>query len=136
MEITKGVKDKSKIFEQILAYQQSFETLKERFTTAPILVHFDLEGETVVEVDVSDLVVAGVLSQWRDNKLKLIVFFLKKIIPAEYNYEIYDKELLAIIRAFEEWRLELAGIDLSKLVLVLSNYRSLEYFMTTKQLNR
>jgi hypothetical protein len=53
---------------------------------------------------------------------------------AECNYEIYDKELLAIIRCFEEWRPDLKGTDL--LVQVLTDYKSLEYFMTTKRLTR
>jgi hypothetical protein len=42
--------------------------------------------------------------------LKLVVYFLKKLSPAESNYEIHDKELLAIIRAMEEWRGELIGV--------------------------
>lgn len=56
--------------------------------------------------------------------------------PVEYNYKIYDKELLTIIKAFEEWRPELAGTDLGRPIKVLSDHRSLEYFITTKQLNR
>ena len=56
--------------------------------------------------------------------------------PQECNYEIYDKELLAIVRAFEEWRPELASTDPNHPVNVLSDHRSLEYFMTTKELNR
>ena len=54
--------------------------------------------------------------------------------PAECNYEIYDKELLAIIRCFEEWRPDLEGTDLP--VQVLTDHKSLEYFMTTKRLTR
>ncbi|KKF94149.1 Retrotransposable element Tf2 155 kDa protein type 1 [Ceratocystis platani] len=53
---------------------------------------------------------------------------------AECNYEIYDKELLAIIRCFEEWRPELEGAPSP--VKVITNHRNLEYFMSTKQLNR
>ena len=51
----------------------------------------------------SDYIVARVLSQ-KNNKgvLYLVAYFSKKISSAEYNYEIYDKELLAIIRCFEE----------------------------------
>ena len=54
--------------------------------------------------------------------------------PTKYNYEIYDKELLAIIRCFEQWRpkLESSGIP----VKVLTDHKSLEYFMTTKTLTR
>jgi hypothetical protein len=83
---------------------QSFETLKQAFTTAPILRHFDYDYEIIVETDASDYVSAGVLSQYDDEGLlHPIAFFSKKHTPAECNYEIYDKELIAIIRAFEEW---------------------------------
>jgi hypothetical protein len=75
-----------------------------------------------------------VLSQYDDDGiLHPIAFFSKKHSPAEYNYEIYDKELIAIIQAFEEWRPELEGA--LYLILVLSNHKNLEYFMSTKLLN-
>jgi hypothetical protein len=62
-----------------------------------------------------------------------VTFFSKKHTPAQYNYEMYDKELMAIIRAFEEWRPELEG-GLHP-IQVLSNHKNLEYFMSTKLLN-
>jgi hypothetical protein len=49
------------------------------------------------------------------------------------NYEIYDKELLAIISTFEEWRLELE--EAVHPISVISDHKNLKYFMTTKQLN-
>ena len=52
--------------------------------------------------------------------------------PAECNYKIYDKELLAIIRCFEEWRPELEGIGLP--VKVFTSHKDLEYFMSMKKL--
>ena len=63
-----------------------------------------------------------------------MVFFSKKHSPAEINYEIYDKELMAIVRAFEEWRAELEGAAFP--IQVISDHKNLEYFMTTKQLSR
>ena len=97
--------------------------------------HFDYEREIVVETDASDFVSAGVLSQPDDaGILHPVGFFLKKHSPAECNYEIYDKELLAIVRAFEEWRPELEGAKST--IKVLTDHRNLEYFMTSKLLNR
>ena len=52
--------------------------------------------------------------------------------PAECNYEIHDKELLAIIRALEQWRAELEGLK-SKIQIYI-DHRALEYFMTKRQL--
>jgi hypothetical protein len=88
-----------------------------------------------MECDASDYVTAGVLSQKDDDGvLHPVAFFSRKMAPAECNYEIYDKELLAIIRCFEEWRPDLEGTDLP--VEVLTDHKSLEYFMTTKRLTR
>lgn len=56
------------------------------------------------------------------------------MIPAECNYEIYDKELMALLRAFEEWRLELLGIG--EPLGVKTDHKGLETFMSTKQTNR
>jgi hypothetical protein len=61
-----------------------------------------------------------------------IAYFSKTINLAEYNYLIYNKELLAIIRVFEEYRAELEG--LANPIQVYSDYKALEYFITTKNL--
>lgn len=74
------------------------------------------------------------MSQTFDGLLGPVAFFLKKMSPQECNYEIYDKELLAIVKAFEGSRPELAGLTSS--VRVMSDHRTLEYFMTTRNLNQ
>ena len=115
--------------------QQAFKNLKCAFTTAPALAHYDSKLETWVKTDASDFVVAGVLSQMHgDRVFKPVAYFSKKMTPAECNYMIYDKELLAIVKSFKTWRLELASVN--KPVKVLTDHQNLEYFMTTKQLNR
>ena len=117
--------------------QQAFEDLKRAFTTAPILAHYDSKLETWVETDASDFVVAGVLSQMHgDGVLKPVAYFSKKMTPAECNYMIYDKELLAIVKSFETWRPELTSVSEKQPVRVLTDHQNLEHFMTTKQLNR
>ncbi|KAK1911210.1 hypothetical protein P3342_011812 [Pyrenophora teres f. teres] len=99
-----------------------------------MLAHFDSDLETWLETDASDFVTAAVLSQMHGNVLRPVAFVSHKMNPAECNYEIYDKELLAIVRAFEEWRFELAGtLDPVK---VLSDHQALQTFMTNKRLNR
>lgn len=113
----------------------AFNKLKEAFVSAPILRHFDPDRKIIVETDASDYVSAAVLSQHDDDGiLHPVAFFSGKHSPAECNYEIYDKELLAIIRAFEEWRYYLEGAKFP--VTVISDHRNLEYFMTKKDLNR
>ena len=115
--------------------QQAFEELKSTFTSAPVLARFDPDRDVIVETDASDYVSAGVLSQYDDEGiLHPIAYFSKKHSPAECNYEIYDKELMAIVRAFEEWRPELQSVI--NPIRVLSDHKNLEYFTSTKLLNR
>jgi len=57
----------------------------------------------VVEIDVLNWAFSRVLSQYNNNgKLKLVIFFSVKHSTPKYNYEIYNKELLAIIKALKE----------------------------------
>ena len=115
--------------------QSAFDCLKTAFTEAPVLAPFDWEKEIILETDASDYVSAGVLSQYGDDgTLRPVAFFSKKHSITECNYEIYDKELLAIIRCFEEWRPELEGT--ASPIKVITDHRNLEYFTTTKLLNR
>ena len=100
---------------------------------APIFYHFDPSKQCFVEIDLSNYINADVLSQLDDKDvLYSVAYFSRKMAPAECNYEIYDKELLAIIRCFKEWRPELE--DTGLLVKVLTNHKGLEYFMSTKKL--
>jgi len=57
-----------------------------------------------VETDVSGHAIGGVLSQEQEEKWKLIAFLSRTMQPAKQNYEIYDKELLAIVDALTKWR--------------------------------
>ena len=78
---------------------------------------------------------ARVVSQYDDQGiLHPVAFFSKKHTPAKCNYEISDKELLAVVKAFEEWRAELQSVI--NPVQVLTDHKDLEYFTTTKLLNR
>ena len=80
--------------------------------------------------------ITDVLFQKFDNILYLIVFFSHKMLPAEINYDIYDKKLLIIIRAFKEWESELASVPTEIPTKVLSDYQNLQYFIITKKLTR
>ena len=82
--------------------QKSFEELKERFTTEPVLVTPDLDKEMRVEVDVSDFAMGGVLSmKCEDGRWRPVAYISKSLNEAKRNYEIHDKEMLAIIQYLE-----------------------------------
>ena len=113
--------------------QQAFDELKQRFISDPILATFDPDRETVLETDASNWATGGILSQYDDNgDLRPCAYFSKKNLPAECNYEIHDKELLAVIRCLEEWDAELRSV---KSFTVLTDHKNLEYFMKIRRLN-
>lgn len=95
------------------AASQAFSQLKLAFTTAPTLIHPNAELPFIVEVDASTTGVGAVLSQrvGVPPKLHPCAFFSKKLSPAEQNYDIGNRELLAIKLALEEWRHWLEGAN-------------------------
>jgi len=114
--------------------QLAFETMIAAFTTAPALCHFDHEREVMIETDVSDYVSAGVLSQMDDEGLlHPVAYFLKEHTPAECNYDIYDQELMTIIKSLEQWRPECEGAAYP--LQLVTDHKNLEYFMMKKLLN-
>jgi len=79
-------------------YTEAFKELKDQLTSSLILYYYDLDLELILKTDASNRVVAGVLSQlYLDGKWYPIAFFLKIMALAKYNYEVHDKEMLAII---------------------------------------
>ncbi|MBW0534702.1 hypothetical protein O181_074417 [Austropuccinia psidii MF-1] len=111
-----------------------FQALKEAFTSAPILSHFNPSLPTIVETDASDYALGAVLSQVNDSGKHPIAFDSCKLLPAELNYEIHDKELLGIVWALKHWRAFL--LSLSNSFEVLTDHSSLQYFMSSKVLTR
>ena len=111
----------------------AFEELKARLISASILRHYDPELQSMIETDASDGVIAGVFSQQHsDGNWYPVAYFSKTMEPAECNYGIHDKEMLAIVKSLAEWRPELQNT--AKRVQIYTDHKALEYFMTTKQL--
>uniref|UniRef100_A0A8C7X743 Gypsy retrotransposon integrase-like protein 1 n=1 Tax=Oryzias sinensis TaxID=183150 RepID=A0A8C7X743_9TELE len=115
--------------------QTAFDTLKRLFVSAPILIQPDPTMQFVVEVDASDSGVGAVLSQREEKsgKLKPCAFFSKKLTPAERNYDVGNRELLAIKLAIEEWRHWLEGAAIP--FIVWTDHRNLAYLRSAKRLN-
>uniref|UniRef100_A0A3B3HZ14 Gypsy retrotransposon integrase-like protein 1 n=1 Tax=Oryzias latipes TaxID=8090 RepID=A0A3B3HZ14_ORYLA len=115
--------------------QQAFDHLKKLFVTAPILIQPDPSRQFIVEVDASDSGVGAVLSQkeLKTGKLKPCAFFSKKLSSAEQNYDVGNRELLAIKLALEEWRHWLEGAEHP--FIVWTDHKNLAYLRTAKRLN-
>ena len=116
--------------------QSAFNSLKERITMAPILALPDNSRPFRIEADSSDFATGAVLSQQspEDNKWHPVAFLSKSLSPVERNYEIHDKEMLAIVRALEEWRHFVEGAE--HRCEIWTDHKNLQYFMTAEKLNR
>lgn len=112
--------------------EEAFQALKKIFLSAPALAQFDYDKPTRIETDSSGWCIGGTLQQLSKEGLWVpCAFFSKKNNPAECNYEIYDKEMLAIVRCLEEWDAELRGV---KEFDICTDHKNLEYFMTVRKL--
>ncbi len=117
------------------AAEAAFTKLKGCFVSAPILIAPDPSRQFVVKVDASEVGVGAVLSQRSssDDKVHPCAYFSHRLSPAERNYDIGNRELLAVKLALEEWRhwLEGSGVPF----IVWTDHKNLEYIKSAKRLN-
>jgi len=99
-----------------------------------VLIAPDLDKKMRMKVNVSDYVTGGVLSmECKDGLWRLVAFLSKSLNETKRNYEIHDKEMLAIIRGLENWRhlLESACFKFE----IWTDHKNLEYFIKAQKLN-
>ncbi|CCG84601.2 protein of unknown function [Taphrina deformans PYCC 5710] len=126
---------KDKPWAWTLSESDAFRLLKQCFVEAPIRRHFDPDKPSYLETDASDGALGGILSQTgNDGLLHPCAYHSRTLQPAELNYEIHDKELLAIVDCFKEWRIYLQGAKHK--TTVWTDHKNLVYFTTTKTLNQ
>jgi len=116
--------------------QNAFKALKKAFTMALVLRISNDEDPFKLSTDASDFATGAVLSQ-KDMQTNLwhpVAFFSKSLDVYERNYEIYDKELLAVIRGLEEYRHYLEGHPHK--VEIWSDHQNLTFFRTVQKLTR
>jgi hypothetical protein len=109
------------------AAQAAFVQLKTLFTSAPILLSPDVSEQFIVEVDASEVGVGAVLSQRSstDGRVHPCAFYSHRLVPAERNYDVGNRELLAVRLALGEWRHWLEGSTVP--FVVWTDHRNLEY---------
>ena len=126
---------KEQPYEWGAAQQNAFETIKQKLAEEPVLKMFDPEKPIVLETDASDYAIGACMMQPdKQGRMHPIMYHSRKMIAAEQNYDIHDKELLAIVDTFKEWRVYLQGTTHE--VKVKTDHKNLTFFTTTKQLNR
>ena len=116
--------------------RNTFETLKKAFTTAPVLTHWILNAQIILETDASDYALTTILSivSPDDSEVHPIAFHSRTFTAPELNYDVHDKELLVIFEAFKIWRHYLEGP--TSPIDVITDHKNLKYFATTKLLTR
>ena len=101
---------KDKKWEWTERQEEAFRKLKERFTNELVLAVPDLNKKMRMEVDVLDYITGEVLSiESEDGRWRPVAYLSKSLMEIERNYEIHDKEMLAVIRGLENWRHLLEG---------------------------
>jgi hypothetical protein len=116
--------------------QEAFSELKARFTSSPVLVMWQPDLETRMEVDALAFATGGVIlqKQTSDGLHHLIAFRSESLSKPERNYEIYDCELLAIVRGLDDWRHYLIGLP--EPFTIATDHRNLKYWAKAHNLNR
>ena len=115
--------------------KKTFHQLHQAFTKAPIFQYFDPERYIQVVTDASGHAIGGVPSQLINDlgRWHLVVYFLRKMIPAKTRYKTHDCELLAIVEAFKTWRHYLE--DCQYKVFNLIDHNNFWQFMDTNSLS-
>ncbi len=125
---------KDVIFVWFQKCQIAFNILKKVFTFKIILHHYNSDHKIVIKINALNYVFKNILSQYDENEiLHSVTYFSKKHNSVECNYKIYDKELMIIVCTFKKWWSELE--DSIYFVEMITNHKSLEYFMLIKQLS-
>lgn len=109
--------------------QRAFDTLKAAFAVGEgkVLAHADPTRQFMLETDASGAALGAVLGQKDDaGHVRPVAFYSRSFNPAERNYDVYERELLAIVDAFRAWRHHLEGA--AHKVLVHTDHKNLEGF--------
>ena len=107
-------------------HKDVFYILKKMFTSYPVLRQPNPEKQYILETDASAFAIGATLMQEYDDGKHPVGYFSKSLNPAERNYDIYDRELLAIVRALEAFRHLILGAEHK--TIVRSDHKNLAYF--------
>src|ERR1700731_1979034 len=106
--------------------EAAFQNLHLALILAPVLALPQNKGRWKVEMDVSNLVTSGVLSQQQTNGTwKVVDYISKALTAAEKNYDVYDKEFLAVIQVICKWQAYLIGVD--EMIEIWTDHANLQY---------
>ena len=114
--------------------RRAFTQLRQAFTKALVLQHFDPEYHIWIKTDASGYAIGSMLNQLTNlGRWQPVAYYSRKMISAETQYETHNDEFLAIVKAFKIWRHYLEGCKHG--ALVLTNHNNLCQFIETKNLS-
>ncbi len=114
--------------------KNAFHALKGSLNRTAHLRILNSTCKKVLKTNASDFTVGACLYQIEDGQQRLIAYQSRKLSEPEERYEVHDKELLAIVKALQDWRPYLAGTE--KPIQIYTDHKNLRNFATTKQLNQ
>ena len=125
---------KNKLWTWTAECQVAFDLLKERFTTAPVLMMPDVNKPFVLQTDASDRAIGAVIMQKDDNgDLHPCGYLSHALTPTETRWQIYDRELFAIYYAlYIEWRYLLEGTEHP--IIIHCDHKNLTYYREPQRL--
>ena len=113
--------------------QKVFQQLKDTCAKEPVLLNFKTGQPTRIKTDASDQAVRVCLCQQADGKWHPVAYYSQKMTQVEQNYDIHNKELLAVVNTLKHRRVYMES---SSELTVLTDHKNLTTFTTTKKLNR
>ncbi len=113
--------------------KNAFHALKKSLSRMAHLRILNSTCKKVLKTNASDFTVDTCLYQIKNEQQRLIVYQSRKLSELKKRYEVHDKELLAIVKALQDWRPYLAGTE--KSIQIYTDHKNLRNFATTKQLN-
>ena len=133
-ELFTKITKKDKLQKWEIKQKELFIEIKKEFIKELILRIYQARLLTKIKTDILDFTLGAYLQQKHKDRIQhLVIYYNQKITLLELNYNIYNKELLAIIVALKEWRVFLQRIV--ELFIIKTDYKNLTGFLTTKELN-
>ena len=115
-------------------HERAFRLLKDALCKAPVLAHADATQPYVIQTDASAFAIGGFLAQHqRDDSLRPIAYWSRKLNGAETRYSATERELLALVEAVDEWRVYVEGSPHP--VLLRSDHRPLVWLNNKPELS-
>ena len=125
---------------------KAFEELKMRMCSSPVLTQPNFDKQFILQVDASAYGVGAILSQEGDPTtltpslkqqtkpaLHPVAYYSATFTATKQNYNIYERELLAIMKALAHWRLYLGWTKVP--FIIWTDHANLQYWKLPRNLN-